>query len=1545
MRTKYFYFGGYVGEGNISARINYTGTLDNVKIELTSNRDFDIYINDVYSGHYANSTSDLAPAEYYLGAYEGNFHSGENIIKFSANNLHIAGGYIRITYADGDYFETNQKRYYFPGIQGLINLYDGFYIPNALTSMKIFLHMNTEYTTFLTIGNTTVFRNRTTGEQTITINDADLSSMLDYGDLINKTIPIRLGLENVSYIGLDIDIDSILVTDVSGSMEWCASSGETGFSDGVWTDDGEVFCGDRRYLINDCTPLKIKSAKEAEKAFVSALLANNGPRIGIAEYSDGRTVKKTDTDLTTKFYIGTDPDCYEPDWFEADYNDNSWEDDYPYLYPTSLDNCDYCRGFFRKKFQATNLDEINYLKLYLNTDEGNICFINGYEIGNRDTLGEITYDVPLTILNEGENILACSVHERTSNFKFYPRLYTDKGDFIPDRSPIPEYSNDASMVLHYSFEDDSTTVFDSSNYGNNGSATNYYWDFGEAADFQGSKYISVPNNPSVTLVNDLTIEMWINPGKIFGQNNMGLIDKGLYTSWTKWGEFTLTLNSGSNKGGLIYSHNGYSWTAFDANTIKNNEWQHIVITREASTRTLKSYYNGQPMKTTTYASNQLPQAFTSWFYVGRTVFDTYDGKMDEVILYNEAVEDSEVLSHYNSATVPSGKIKRKTVYQCADTTDPKYARARRNTETDFTFVATLKNSGKATTTPINVSFYKDSVSPGNIIGSTIVDGIEAWGLGIAKINWTATLSSNTLIYVVADNENVVAEFNEGNNHANQWIYVYDFVGNDLDVTSFSYSPSFCDWSARTYTLSATVKNIGSLDIPGNFDLTFFKDSIAPGNEIQTVVIDGLDAGQSKSKSINWYADLSENTLIYAYADYPNIISEGSESNNDYTRTIIKSATDLYVNSIYPNNTNFCSPGEIVYRNVTVQGRAVSCDSGANSDLSLSQTRYDYSNWQSIPSFLGYITKYFEIPINTPSIGQKVYLYGYIDKATENVVESSETNNEKSVSYDVGPNLEFIGSIISIYPNPIVENNLTNVTLGIWIQNKQCNPSLFKFGYYHDSIAPGNLIYTEDVTFAGAQSKYISTVWETTLSSDTTIYAVIDYNNDVQEYNEGDNIKTGVIDVEPFIIEASFLPYQLFNFDYNPLLLGMLGLSSSSCVGTNYNLFQPDSSIARTKELSDNEAELNSFIDDIETWWGTCICCGINKASDMLLGSLSPSKFMVVMSDGEANIECSEQGTGNAKQDAIQAACDAYNDYGIKVYSVCFGGDCDTSTLQSIATCGNGEYYYGDVDDLISIYEEIAQDIINVSYTEQTAVGSAGIITTLYPDSYIEFDFTEKQIPYGLVLNPEKKFTDSSTGVFDLPPKSSIIDAKVISYSGPRWTDRVLVNNMTAYNLSVYGSRYTELGDPYHINLPLKLINNSNIIKLTTGLSSENSSEGSVFNKIVYQIVKNATSYSTISASAEGCIWTIDFEDNTNLTINIPYNYTGEDVCYYQDNREEYNGNDALERAAYYLLQQLDFDLNGKADVKFLEQDLVISSSEIVGIPFGWSTEVQVRKWH
>ncbi len=131
-------------------------------------------------------------------------------------------------------------------------------------------------------------------------------------------------------------------------------------------------------------------------------------------------------------------------------------------------------------------------------------------------------------------------------------------------------------------------------------------------------------------------------------------------------------------------------------------------------------------------------------------------------------------------------------------------------------------------------------------------------------------------------------------------------------------------------------------------------------------------------------------------------------------------------------------------------------------------------------------------------------------------------------------------------------------------------------------------------------------------------------------------------------------------------------------------------------LSDNDKSLKDKASSWEAGGGTCICCGINKAVDILKEGKNKKQFIIVMSDGHATYECDEQGwtpdlnedsnPDRPEDDAIQAAKEAHNK-GIKVYTIGFGSNADEDALKKIAEEAGGKYYFSDTDNLKEIYNQ------------------------------------------------------------------------------------------------------------------------------------------------------------------------------------------------------------------------------------------------------------------
>jgi len=346
-------------------------------------------------------------------------------------------------------------------------------------------------------------------------------------------------------------------------------------------------------------------------------------------------------------------------------------------------------------------------------------------------------------------------------------------------------------------------------------------------------------------------------------------------------------------------------------------------------------------------------------------------------------------------------------------------------------------------------------------------------------------------------------------------------------------------------------------------------------------------------------------------------------------------------------------------------------------------------------------------------------------------------------------------------------------------------------------------------------------------------------------------------------------------------------------------------------------------------------------------SSSRNQSLVVMSDGEANVECAQQGTGDPKQDAIQATQDACNQ-GIIVYAIGFGADVDEATLQSMA-CGGGSYHSAtNPAQLEEVYRDIAGEIATVSYVEQTATNATASSSLNY-NSYIQINYTPlAEIEHGKVpiTTETGRFNNNITqGTLTIPENISIIDAKVTSYSGSKWTDDLVVNTNQIYLLSDYGENYVGLGDPYTAQIPVSYLSQgSNDITISTGISPTNSTGGSKDNKAIYTLLLGGTSsFTGVLAYALGCNWYLEFQDGTSSTIKVPSTYTGTSECNHTG--ADYATNDAYNVAAYELFSQLDIDGDGRLEVNLVSQNIDVDSVLVSKVPSLWGPAVvEIRVW-
>ncbi len=670
----------------------------------------------------------------------------------------------------------------------------------------------------------------------------------------------------------------------------------------------------------------------------------------------------------------------------------------------------------------------------------------------------------------------------------------------------------------------------------------------------------------------------------------------------------------------------------------------------------------------------------------------------------------------------------------------KDVRARKGVQTNFTFHGTIKNYGKPITQPFKVNFYKDSISEANKIGEQTINSMSFYDLKSVKINYITTLTQSTNFYMVADNENVIIESDKENNQANIRVYVYDYIGGKDLIIDRMGGPTLCTTNPipNQLLISAYILNQGSEDVTKDFEVTFFKESISSQNIIGSVrVTGGLKANKQETKIANFYwnvDDFSTNTKIYAYVDYPmppaqspppGEIIESNEENNDKYITIKINKPDLTLNS-WNTASYYNPPCSLGLNDASVKAYIYdsTCPSGPT-DIALSRENQDLinGNWEN----------YQEIPSIQPGKYGSAIFYNMIVDITDfkiptkfwvkadslnQVDESNELNNIRATDLYAGPDILFDNTIFTTSPKIVNKGEQTDINFYVRYGIIQCTTTPFSISFYKNSISSKNLIGSIRITTTTpTRNKLTSYKWTTTLEEDTNIIAVLDSGDEVPEYNEENNIATVRITLEDPSLEFFLtgpllfsLPSSLLNslLD-NSIFLANLGTIIDTCPpGIDTNLYSQN--IVRTNQLVGDEKKdnLKDFINQAETWWGTCICCGIAEAETILTGvevnTGNAPKIAILMTDGAPDEGANCNGLGlNGHEAAINAACNAYTNNGIIIYTIGVGGDVDEDLLKTIAgekenpatglKCGNGSYYSaGDVNQITEVYKEITKDI-------------------------------------------------------------------------------------------------------------------------------------------------------------------------------------------------------------------------------------------------------------
>ncbi len=181
--------------------------------------------------------------------------------------------------------------------------------------------------------------------------------------------------------------------------------------------------------------------------------------------------------------------------------------------------------------------------------------------------------------------------------------------------------------------------------------------FGRAASgYSRIELADDANTPNpLDITGSLTLEAWVNrDAQTDGGANEGIISKYFGTGNNR--SYNLFYDPTPGVVGFVISDTGLYSAAneiLSPTDLAIGEWTHVVGVFNQADQSLSLYFNGQLVASRTSAATSIFDG-TAPFHIGHqfntSPNSTFEGRIDEAAIYNKALTDAQVLTHFEAAT-------------------------------------------------------------------------------------------------------------------------------------------------------------------------------------------------------------------------------------------------------------------------------------------------------------------------------------------------------------------------------------------------------------------------------------------------------------------------------------------------------------------------------------------------------------------------------------------------------------------------------------------------------------------------------------------------------------------------------------------------------------------------------------------------------------------------------------------------------------------------------------------------------------------------------